>query len=105
MNFTLMTKRGNKQQLKAFEVPLDSSLVTNLKNREEAEQAEKQRLKKLTLDINERQEEEDYQEMLATMQRPATTVIPRDVPKPKFNHPKGAPDVNDIFNAKGNRRW
>lgn len=35
MNFTLMTKRGNKQQLKAFEVPLDSSLVTNLKNREE----------------------------------------------------------------------
>ncbi|XP_071816904.1 regulator of nonsense transcripts 2-like isoform X3 [Apostichopus japonicus] len=106
MNFTLMTKKGNKQQLKAFEVPIDSTLVTNLKNREEAEQAEKQRLKKLTLDINERQEEEDYQaEMLATLQRPATTVIPRDTSKPRFNHPKGAPDVNDIFNAKGNRRW
>lgn len=35
MNFTLMTKKGNKQQLKAFEVPIDSTLVTNLKNREE----------------------------------------------------------------------
>lgn len=42
-------------------------------------------------------------EMLATLQRPATTVIPRDTSKPRFNHPKGAPDVNDIFNAKGNR--
>lgn len=31
----------------------------------QAERAEKERVKRLTLDINERLEEEDYQEMLA----------------------------------------
>ncbi|KAG1674544.1 Regulator of nonsense transcripts 2 [Nymphon striatum] len=102
INFVLMTRKGNKPQYKNLEVPLDSELVTNLKDREKVEKAEKERVKRLTLDINERQEEEDYQEMLASLQRPATICnLNRERGKPKFyQHPKGAPDADAIF---GNR--
>ncbi|XP_030827970.1 regulator of nonsense transcripts 2 [Strongylocentrotus purpuratus] len=103
VNFVLMTRKGNKQQFKEFEVPVNSELAANLKNREEAEKAEKQRMKELTLNINERQEEEDYEEMLASMQRPAISVPPNS--KNRFHHPKGAPNTEQIFNAKGNRKW
>nr|XP_054752267.1 regulator of nonsense transcripts 2-like [Lytechinus pictus] len=103
VNFVLMTRKGNKQQFKEFEVPVNSELAANLKNREEAEKAEKQRMKELTLHINERQEEEDYEEMLASMQRPAMSVP--QTGKSRFHHPKGAPNTEQIFNAKGNRKW
>ena len=35
VNFVLMTRKGNKQQFKEFEVPVNSELAANLKNREE----------------------------------------------------------------------
>lgn len=64
-----------------------------------AERVEKEKVKKLTLDINERLEEEDYQEMLAQLQRPAMVVPGRDR-RPKYQHPKGAPDADLIFGSK-----
>ena len=64
MEFILMTRKGNKQQCKRLDVPVESELARNLRSREEAERVEKERIKRVTLDINERQEEEDYQEML-----------------------------------------
>ncbi|XP_059473711.1 regulator of nonsense transcripts 2 [Neocloeon triangulifer] len=99
INFVLMVRKGNKPQFKNLEVPVDSELALNLKNREEAERAEKEKVKKLTLDINERLEEEDYQEMLAQLQRPAT-VVPGRERRPKYQHPKGAPDADLIFGPK-----
>lgn len=99
INFVLMTRRGNKQQFKSLEVPVTSELAQNLKDREEAERAEKEQVKKLTLDINERQEEEDYQEMLAAQQRPAVMNLNRDR-RQKYHHPKGAPDADLIFGNK-----
>lgn len=59
-----MLRKGHKKQYKNLEVPVTSDLAKNLKNKEEAEREEKEKFKKLTLDINERLEEEDYQEML-----------------------------------------
>merc|ERR1712071_349371 len=58
MAFYLMTRKGNKAQFKNLAVPTDSELAQNLRNREMAERVEKERVKKLTLDFNERQEEE-----------------------------------------------
>ncbi|XP_022098777.1 regulator of nonsense transcripts 2-like [Acanthaster planci] len=107
VNFVLMMRRGNKQHYHEFEVPKSSDLAANLRNRERLELAEKQRLKELTLTINDRQEEEDYQEMMAQFQKPATVVTPMTPKerKPKFHHPKGAPDADQIFNSSGNRKW
>ncbi|KAG8195281.1 hypothetical protein JTE90_028431 [Oedothorax gibbosus] len=99
INFVLMTRRGNKQQFKNLAVPVTSELAQNLKDREEAERMEKQHVKLLTLNINERQEEEDYQEMLASQQRPSVMNLNRDR-RQKYHHPKGAPDVDLIFGSK-----
>lgn len=48
-------------QYKILNVPLSSHLAANHFNQQQAEQEERMRMKKLTLDINERQEQEDYQ--------------------------------------------
>ncbi|XP_071961519.1 regulator of nonsense transcripts 2-like [Antedon mediterranea] len=107
INFTLVVRKGNKQQFKGFEVPLTSHLVANLKNREQAELAEKQRVKQITLDITERQEEEEYQETMSQITRLSTVAVatPTRDRKPRFYHPKGAPDSDQIFNSTGNRKW
>lgn len=99
MHFILMTRKGNKQQYKNLEVSVSSELALNLKDREEAERVEKERVKKLTLDINERQEEEDYQEMLIAQQRPVMMNLNRER-RQKYQHPKGAPDADLIFGNK-----
>lgn len=89
VNFVLMTRKGNKPQFKSLAVPSDSELALNLRNREEvrrisvhnvdpithpficlqAEKAEKERVKKLTLDFNERQEEEEFQDLYSGVSR------------------------------------
>lgn len=51
----------SRQQYKILNVPLSSHLAANHFNQQQAEQEERMRMKKLTLDINERQEQEDYQ--------------------------------------------
>nr|XP_006818844.1 PREDICTED: regulator of nonsense transcripts 2-like [Saccoglossus kowalevskii] len=102
VDFVMITRKGNKQQLRTVQVPANSHFVSSVKTREEAEMAEKQRMKRLTLNINERQEEEDYQEMIAAMQRPTAVNTTRER-KSKFQHPKGAPDADLIFKSGG--RW
>ncbi|KAF9908195.1 hypothetical protein EC991_010121 [Linnemannia zychae] len=54
--FTLLTKKGNKQQLKTVGLPSDSSLVINTRNQREAEREEQQQLKQLVLDYEVREE-------------------------------------------------
>lgn len=43
----------------------DSDIARNLQKQEEADRIEKERVKKLTLEMNERQEEEDLHEAIA----------------------------------------
>ncbi|KAF7727252.1 hypothetical protein EC973_007865 [Apophysomyces ossiformis] len=56
MAFTLLTKRGNRQQTKIMEVPADSILAVSTRSKQEAEREEQQQLKKLVLDYEEREE-------------------------------------------------
>ncbi|XP_071552083.1 regulator of nonsense transcripts 2 isoform X1 [Panulirus ornatus] len=99
VNFVLMTRSGNKQQYNSVEMPVDSELVTKLRTREEAERAEKEKVKRMTLEINERQEEEEAAEIMQQAQRPPTMNFNRDR-RPKYQHPKGAPDADLIFGPK-----
>ncbi|XP_042223985.1 regulator of nonsense transcripts 2-like isoform X2 [Homarus americanus] len=99
VNFVLMTRAGNKQQYNSVEMPVNSELVTKLRTREEAERAEKEKVKRMTLEINERQEEEEAAEIMQQAQRPATMNFNRDR-RPKYQHPKGAPDADLIFGPK-----
>ncbi|XP_019898463.2 regulator of nonsense transcripts 2 isoform X7 [Esox lucius] len=103
MQFVMLTRKGNKQQFKILNVPLSSHLAANHFNQQQAEQEERMRMKKLTLDINERQEQEDYQEMMASLaQRPAPANTNRER-RPRYQHPKGAPNADLIFKTGGRR--
>ncbi|XP_026091738.1 regulator of nonsense transcripts 2-like isoform X1 [Carassius auratus] len=104
MQFVMLTRKGNKQQFKILNVPLSSHLAANHFNQQQAEQEERMRMKKLTLDINERQEQEDYQEMMQSLaQRPAPINTNRER-RPRYQHPKGAPNADLIFKTGGRRR-
>lgn len=98
MGFLLMLRKGNKQQYKTFEADVNSELAQNLRDQELAQREEKLRVKRLTLNITERFEEEDYQEMMQTQQRPVTQNLNRE--RKKYQHPKGAPDADLIFGPK-----
>ncbi|KAA0720835.1 Regulator of nonsense transcripts 2 [Triplophysa tibetana] len=104
MQFVMLTRKGNKQQFKILNVPLSSHLAANHFNQQQAEQEERMRMKKLTLDINERQEQEDYQEMMQSLaQRPAPANTNRER-RPRYQHPKGAPNADLIFKTGGRNR-
>ncbi|GKV52114.1 hypothetical protein SLEP1_g58709 [Rubroshorea leprosula] len=55
----VLVKRGNKQQTKQMYVPRDCSLVQSTKQKEAAEFEEKQDIKRLVLEYNDRVEEEN----------------------------------------------
>ncbi|XP_031488247.1 regulator of nonsense transcripts UPF2 [Nymphaea colorata] len=54
----VLVKRGNKQQTKHMYIPRDCSLVQSSKEKEAAELEEKQNIKRLILEYNDREEEE-----------------------------------------------
>ncbi|KAG8388138.1 hypothetical protein BUALT_Bualt02G0094700 [Buddleja alternifolia] len=54
----VLVKRGNKQQTKQMYIPHDCSLVQSTKQKEAAELEEKQDIKRLVLEYNDREEEE-----------------------------------------------
>ncbi|KAI9499281.1 armadillo-type protein [Zychaea mexicana] len=56
MSFTLLTKKGNRQQTRTMEVPSDSILAVSTRTKQEAEREEQQQLKKLVLSYEEREE-------------------------------------------------
>ncbi|XP_065363100.1 regulator of nonsense transcripts 2 [Calliphora vicina] len=97
--FVLMVRsgKGGKQQFKQFVAPSDSQLAINLKLQEEKIREEKERVKRLTLNITDRIEEEDYQESLMQSQRGNQPNLYARPNKPKFKHQKGAPDADLIF--------
>merc|ERR1719239_46345 len=99
LKFVLMTRRGNKQQLTNFEIPMTAEFATKFKEREEAERIEKKKMKELVLGSHERQEEEEYLETLASMNKSPPVNINRER-KVKYQHPKGAPDADLIFGNK-----
>ncbi|XP_060521085.1 regulator of nonsense transcripts 2 isoform X2 [Cylas formicarius] len=98
IGFVLMVRKGNKQQYKQFEADADSELAQNLKDQEQAQKEEKERVKRLTLNITERFEEEDYQESMSQQNRPVTQNLNRE--RKKYQHPRGAPDADLIFGPK-----
>jgi len=85
---------GGGKVSKGISVSADSELGEQFIAREEQEAREKARMKQLTLEISERQEEEELNEALHHLQR--VTMGNRRGFKPQ----KGAPDADAIFGKK-----
>lgn len=103
----LRSSKGGKQQFKTFKAPSDSQLAINLKLQEQKIREENERVKRLTLNITERIEEEDYQESLLQSQKSQQQgrfskqqhqQQQHQTKQQKFKHQKGAPDADLIFN-------
>lgn len=58
VQFRVLVKKGNKQQTKQLRIPRECSLVQSTKQKEAAELEEKQDIKRLVLEYNERDEED-----------------------------------------------
>ncbi|KAI9683417.1 MAG: hypothetical protein M1829_005489 [Trizodia sp. TS-e1964] len=52
MAFSLLTKRGNRQQTRTVELPANSNFAMSMKTQQEAERAEHQRIKSLVLNYD-----------------------------------------------------
>lgn len=59
MNFTMLTKRGNKQQVRQLAIPSESALAVQTRSAREQDKVEQQHLKRLVLDYEQREEAEE----------------------------------------------
>ncbi|GAA5821683.1 hypothetical protein JCM11251_000968 [Rhodosporidiobolus azoricus] len=69
MQFTLLTKKGNKQQALSMEIPLESSIAQSTTLHREQSKAEQERMKRLVLDFEAREEESDKQALKESLAR------------------------------------
>ena len=54
MKFTLLMKKGSKQQTRSMDVPRESALAMHTTSKQEQDRAEQQQLKRLVLDYERR---------------------------------------------------
>lgn len=59
MNFTLFTKRGNKQQTRQIAIPAESALAVQTRTAQMQDKVEQQHLKRLVLNYEQREEAEE----------------------------------------------
>lgn len=67
VQFSVLLRKNNKPAYKEVAVPRESDIARNLQMQEEVDRLEKERVKQLTLAINDIQEEEDFNESLAAV--------------------------------------
>ncbi|KAL5614330.1 uncharacterized protein BROUX77_000167 [Berkeleyomyces rouxiae] len=73
VSFALLTKKGNRQQTRTFELPSNSSFATALRTQQQAEREEQQRIKNLVLSYEmQESDESEGQESARDRDRPAT---------------------------------
>ncbi|KAJ4483312.1 transcription factor [Lentinula aciculospora] len=65
MHFTLVTKRGNKQQTRKLGVPSESALAVHTRSAQLQDKVEQQQLKRLVLDYEQREEAEEMKALEA----------------------------------------
>ncbi|ORX39238.1 armadillo-type protein [Kockovaella imperatae] len=63
MAFTLLSKRGNRQQLRNLDIPLDSSIAVNVRSQQQQNKAEQEQLKRLVLQNERRQDNQERSAM------------------------------------------
>lgn len=104
MQFSVLLKKGSKQQFKKMDIPLESEFASNLFDKQKAALREREEMKRLVLSQEQRQEEE---ELLAEQQeqghRGSATYTIRTGGERK-QKPRKAPQLTtDMFNFSGKK--
>lgn len=100
MAFTLLTKKGNRQQTKIMEIPSDSVLAVSTRTKQEAEREEQKHLKRLVLNYEEREEAAARQAVLDERARLRTTTRGK-----KILFVAGGGGNNGTGGSGGNSSW
>ncbi|KAI1079092.1 ARM repeat-containing protein [Whalleya microplaca] len=74
MAFSLLTKKGNRQQTRTVALPSDSTLAVAMKSQQQAEREEQQRIKNLVLNYDLRESEEADGDTHLTPLHPNTNI-------------------------------
>ncbi|KIW10005.1 hypothetical protein PV08_11781 [Exophiala spinifera] len=98
MAFSLMTRKGNRQQTKTIELPSDSSFAVSMKSKQAAEREEQQRIKNLVLNYDLR--EDDHHDGISQSLPYGPTVLP---PLQKNPNTKGLKPGFDHYNPSLSR--
>ncbi|XP_014362200.2 regulator of nonsense transcripts 2 [Papilio machaon] len=98
VEFVLMVRKGSKPQYKSFNAPPE--FASNLQQQALADKQEMERMKRLTLNISERQEEEEYSAENGGGSGGGGNPNRGQHVRQKYQHPKGAPDADLIFGPK-----
>ncbi|BEI85184.1 hypothetical protein CcaverHIS002_0505850 [Cutaneotrichosporon cavernicola] len=69
MQFMLLSKKGNKPQVRSVDIPIDSSIASNVRTHQAASRAEQEQLKRLVLQNEKRLENEDLVNIEQSMAR------------------------------------
>ena len=75
MNFTLLSKKGNKQQLRNLDIPLDSAIALNSMSHQQRNKAEQEQLKRLVLQNERRQEKSEMMGLSFLFHSPAVADV------------------------------
>ncbi|GBP06021.1 Regulator of nonsense transcripts 2 [Eumeta japonica] len=98
VEFVLMVRKGTKPQYKSFNAPPE--LANNLQQQALVDKQEMEKMKRLTLNISERQEEEEYSAESGGGSGGIGNPNRGQHVRQKYQHPKGAPDADLIFGPK-----
>ncbi|KAF1811787.1 nonsense-mediated mRNA decay factor [Eremomyces bilateralis CBS 781.70] len=82
VKFSLLSKRGNKQQTKAIDLPSDSSFAVAMRTQQQAEREEQQRIKNLVLNYDLRNDDTDGEDALSIPHLPPNLNRKRSRPEP-----------------------
>ncbi|KAK0643480.1 armadillo-type protein [Cercophora newfieldiana] len=74
MAFSLLTKKGNRQQTRTVALPSDSQFAVAMKNQQQAEREEQQRIKNLVLNYDLRENEDPDGEQYSTPLKPNSNI-------------------------------
>ncbi|KAJ4300471.1 mRNA decay protein [Collariella sp. IMI 366227] len=101
MAFSLLTKRGNRQQTRTVELPSDSHFAVAMINQRQAAKEEQQRIKNLVLnlDLRETEETDGEQDLIPYGPTPNIHTISAGNEKPPSHHP-----YNRLDNRSGKDR-
>ncbi|OLN95686.1 Regulator of nonsense transcripts 2, partial [Colletotrichum chlorophyti] len=88
MAFSLLTKKGNRQQTRTVELPSDSTFAVAMKNQQQAEREEQQRIKNLVLnyDLRENEDQDGNDSQTPVHRNPNTYTVQAGHDKPTSYH-------------------
>ena len=108
MKFSLLSKRGNRTQTRSIDLPSDSTFAVAMRNKQQADREEQQRIKSLVLNYNEARDDGDDtgDSPFSFTLQPNTNRIRTESPQglDKTPNPYAQPRLDKAGNNRSNQR-